>query len=396
MISENGNLVLLISFVVLNWTVWIFRRTRSIFYNPFKGEFSAKVSVVIPVFREKKEVVKMVIDSILKNLVNEIILVLDGSEKEMMSFLKREYANEKKVKPLFIYEPGKRPALRKGIEMSKYEIVVLVDNDTVWESENFLKELLRPFLDPKVGGVGSRQKVINPISWGQKIIDWNLDIKYSDYLKSDSIAGSVLCLSGRTAAYRREIILPLLNDLTEEYFLGHRCLGGDDARLTSLVLKKGYKTVYQDSAVAVSFFDSNFLTYLRQKVRWSRNSFRTYFRALFSLWPYKQKRIVYIISAYHTIFPGLLSMVGIVFFIYFLVIGEYEIVYLWIIWITFGRGIRGYSYLKKNPKHIYLLPAVVLYFNVLSFIKLFAFLTMTKERWSGSRGNYKIKTGQRI
>jgi N-acetylglucosaminyltransferase len=40
--------------------------------------------------------------------------------------------------------------------------------------------------------------------------------------------GGVACLSGRTAAYRRSAIIPLMPALEHEIFLGRECVAGDD------------------------------------------------------------------------------------------------------------------------------------------------------------------------
>ncbi len=385
---------ILIALGPLNWLIWIIRRFRSTLYRPFVGKFDAKTSVVIPVYKEKKETLQKVVDAIIRNKPDEIILILDVSERALMNFVKETYPG--KVNAYFIEEPGKRPALAKGIKLTKHEIVVLVDSDTYWESNNFLQQLIIPFQDPGVGGVGTRQAVATKKTWGHKIIDWNLDLKYTDYVPSDSLSGSVLCLSGRTAAYRKKVIEPDLDQLTQEYFLGHHCMGGDDTRLTSMVLRKGYRTVYQSTAVAKTDFDPSFWKYLRQKVRWSRNSFRAYLRAIFSTWPWRQRRWYYLIAAYHTVFPGLIALIGIFFFFYALYLQQYALVYLWLVWIFVSRAIKSYSHLKKSPKDIFLIPIVVMYYYFLSLIKLYALLTMTWETWAGSREEYTIKDGKRI
>jgi hyaluronan synthase len=348
------------------------------------------------VYKEKKYTLKDTIDSILKNNPDEIILILDHTEEKLMKFLRDDYKHIRKIKPYYIDIPGKRAALAKGIRLAQSEIVILVDSDTQWKTDHFLQNLIAPFKDPKVGGTGSRQKVKLKDTWAQKIIDWNLDLKYSDYVPSDSLSGSVLCLSGRTAAYRRKILLPVLDKLTNERFLWHRCLGGDDTRLTSLALQQGYKTIYQENAVAESEFHPSLWMYLKQKVRWSRNSFRCYIKAILSPWPWRQGRWQYLMAAYHTIAPGIASFLGFAFFFYALYIGEYSFVYFWIIWLFVSRVIKGYSHIKRHPKEAYLLPAVVMYYFLLSFVKLYAFLTLTFESWSGSRDNYKIKGGKRV
>src|SRR5207302_6012990 len=78
-----------------------------------------------------------------------------------------------------------------------------------------------------------------------RIENWLLDIRYIDFIPGMSVDGVVNCLSGMTAAYRRSLLLPVLDELTGETFLGKACVGGDDVRLTHLMLVRGYKTVYQ-------------------------------------------------------------------------------------------------------------------------------------------------------
>jgi len=384
----------ILAFGTVNWTVWLIRRTRSIFYKPVGKGYMATTSVVIPVYKEDLNILKSTVDSILKNEPDEVILMLDHTEEKAMKFLQATYG--RRVKPHFIYDPGKRPALAEGIRLAKGEIVVLVDSDTQWTTKDFLENLLAPFRDPKVGGVGTRQRVSSPKSWGHRVIDWNLDLKYTDYAASDSMSGSVLCLSGRTAAYRRSIVLPLLPKLVNEYFLWHKCLGGDDTRLTSLVLKSGYKTVFQGTSVAKSVFEPSFGVYLKQKVRWSRNSYRAYLKAIFGLWPWRQGRLYYLMSAYHTVVPGLSLFISIAFLGISIYLQAYLFVYIWVAWAVISRLIKSYSHLRKRPVDIFLLPVVVLYYYLLSFIKLYAFLTLTKESWSGSRKSYRIRNGVRL
>ena len=75
--------------------------------------------------------------------------------------------------------------------------------------------------------------------------------------------------------------MPVLDKLENEFFLGRRCVAGDDGRLTWLVLAQGYRTVHQSSAQALSMFPADFRSFVKQRVRWSRNSFRCYLTAIF-------------------------------------------------------------------------------------------------------------------
>jgi len=68
--------------------------------------------------------------------------------------------------------PGKRNAVMIGTELSTGDITVLVDSDTVW-TENTLSELLKPFAEESVGGVTTRQRILEPErSWITRWADW--------------------------------------------------------------------------------------------------------------------------------------------------------------------------------------------------------------------------------
>src|SRR3954467_13224332 len=92
------------------------------------------------------------------------------------------------------------------------------------------------------------------------------------------------CISGPPAVSRRSAVLPVLENLENEFFLGRRCIAGDDGRLTWLVLAAGYRTVHQSSARAISMFPDSFRAFVKQRIRWSRNSYRCYLTALWKGW----------------------------------------------------------------------------------------------------------------
>jgi len=87
---------------------------------------------------------------------------------------------------------------------------VLTDSDTSWQP-GLLAAVQAPFRNPKVGGVGTRQNVYMPKSsvW-RRVADWMIDVRYLDYVRAQSRAGAVACLSGRTVAYRRSAVMPVL------------------------------------------------------------------------------------------------------------------------------------------------------------------------------------------
>jgi len=239
-----------------------------------------------------------------------------------------------------------------------------------------------PFIDPAVGGVGTQQNVYQrTTSIWRRVADWLVNLRYYDYVPAMGRAGAVACLSGRTAAYRREAVLPVLPHLEDEFFLGRRCVAGDDGRLTWLVLAQGYRTVHQSSARALSMFPSSFRAFVKQRVRWSRNSYRCYLTALWKGWLWRVPMVTKI-----TVLQILLTPVTMGMAIGYLIFSRLELtvhsLVLALIWLLVGRGIRGYSHLRRHPQEILLLPvtALVVIFIALP-VKLFAFVTMNKQGW---------------
>ena len=94
---------------------------------------------------------------------------------------------------------------RRGVRAATGEVVVFADSDTAWRP-GLLGGRAMPFVDPQVGGVGSRQHVYLPRAnvW-RRVAYWMLELRYLDYVPAMSRRGGVACLSGRTAAYRRSV-----------------------------------------------------------------------------------------------------------------------------------------------------------------------------------------------
>ena len=111
---------------------------------------------------------------------------------------------------------GKRNALRVAVEKVSGEVVVLVDSDTIW-TDGTLKELLKPFIDPRVGGVTTRQRILDPErNFLSRWADW-LESSRSLYsMPAQSVLGHVGCLPGRTIAFRRDVLEDIMPDFLHE------------------------------------------------------------------------------------------------------------------------------------------------------------------------------------
>ncbi|MFE3166861.1 glycosyltransferase family 2 protein [Streptomyces sp. NPDC059224] len=369
------------------WALWLYRAVLSRFAKPVVNNFRTSVSVVVPAYREDPDILLECLETWLAQDPAEIIIVPDVEDHEVLRRL--SLVEDPRVRVLAFEHRGKRSALGVGIRAATGELLVLVDSDTRWEP-GLLDAVQMPFADPAVGGVGTQQNVYQrTTSVWRRIADWLVNLRYYDYVPAMGRAGAVACLSGRTAAYRRAAVLPVLENLENEFFLGRRCVAGDDGRLTWLVLASGYRTVHQSSARAVSMFPSSFRAFVKQRVRWSRNSYRCYLTALYKGWLWRAPLVTKI-----TVLQILLTPVTMGMALGYLLLSRLDLsprgIVLTLIWLMLGRAVRGYSHLRRHPQEILLLPLTALVVIMISLpIKLYAFVTMNKQGWL-TRGSTSI------
>lgn len=364
---------------VLVWALWFYRAVMSRFAKPVVNDFCTTVSVVVPAYREDPDILLECLQTWLAQDPSEVIIVPDVADVDVLRRLAA--IRDARVRVLAFEHQGKRSALGVGIRAARGDVVVLVDSDTRW-LPGLLDFVQMPFADPTVGGVGTQQNVYQrTTSIWRRIADWLVNLRYYDYVPAMSRVGAVACLSGRTVAYRRAAVMPVLSNLEDEFFLGRRCVAGDDGRLTWLVLASGYKTVHQSPARALSMFPSSFPAFVKQRLRWSRNSYRCYLTVLWNGWLWRAPLVTKI-----TVLQILLTPVTMGLALGYLLLSRLELtsrgIVVVLVWLIVGRGIRGYSHLRRHPQEILLLPLVALVVIMISLpIKLFAFMTMNKQGW---------------
>ncbi len=365
----------------LSWSVWLTRFSLSRVYRPAEPGFQATTSVVVPSFREDPEILRRCLDSWLAEDPTEVIIVPDLADESVISMLRARAAVEPRLEVIPFAHRGKRSALGVGIRAASGQILVLCDSDTMW-AEGLLTQVLAPFADRLVGGVGTRQNAYSPgTSIWRRVADWMIDVRYLDYVRAQARSGAVACLSGRTAAYRRSVVLPVLEHLEDEFFLGRRCDSGDDGRLTWLVLASGYKTVYQSTARAYSMFPDSGRAFLKQRLRWSRNSYRCYTTAIWKGWLWRQPFICQL-SVLQILLTPLTMGFAVTYLIAWVLHPQALVAAAAVGWLLAGRCLRGISHLRERPSDIWLLPLVAVMTIIISLpVKIYAFLTMNVHGW---------------
>jgi hyaluronan synthase len=264
------------------WALWISKLLLARRYRPATSPApSLRTTVIVPVYKEPEGLFRQALASVKANDPTELICVVDGGDSRLAA-VAEEYCD----RVLRIAKSGKRAAIAAGLEASTpgTEIVVLLDSDTVWEP-GALREMLRPFADLRVGGVTPRQAIAAPeANEVRRFADWIEDLRYSLTVPAQSLFGQVGCLAGRTIAYRREAFEPAVERMVSQTVFGVPQKTGDDRVLTNELLRNGWRTVYQSTAVVTTDAPSRWLDFWRQQLRWARSSQRETLLSLGWLW----------------------------------------------------------------------------------------------------------------
>lgn len=266
--ATEGRLYLFAVFMIVVWLLWTVKVVLGRHYRPYTAPFTTTTSVIVPVVDEPAELFRAVLERILAQRPTEVMVVVNGPRNTAIE----EVCTELGARWRWTAIPGKRNAIRLGVEASTGDVAVLVDSDTLWTPDT-LRELVKPFADPAVGGVTTRQRIFDPDrSVLTRWADWLENIRNEYSMPAMSVLGAVGCLPGRTIAFRRQILVDHMERFLTERFLGVYLEISDDRTLTNYTLRAGYETVYQSTALVFTDAPTGLRTLVRQQYRWARGS----------------------------------------------------------------------------------------------------------------------------
>ncbi|RLG80218.1 MAG: hypothetical protein DRO09_03390 [Thermoprotei archaeon] len=389
----NYKLHLFFAFACYVWFVWVVKVYYARKYKPYTKPFVATTSAIVPVFREDPLILKECLTSILRAGADEVIVVIDerdaGKYEKIVDSLGVRYTYA---------PPGKREAIVEGIRMTSGEIVFIIDSDTILD-KNTIKEMLKPFADSLVGGVTPAQRIRNPRTLTERIMDWMEDSRWKISNKAMSSQGVVGCLPGRCIAFRRSVIERVLDDFLNETFLRTKCVTGDDRYLTSLTLKQGYKTVYQSTAVVYTTCPRSLGKFSLMHLRWARSSQRETIKAIAEGWFFKRHWILPFCFITDIITP-LFFMVVMIYAIFNLLYHYNPVAVIagtiydrWYFGLALGYvgmnislGVRQMHHLSDNPRDV---PLLFLWTTFMTFImipiRIIGLFTCWKQDWMTRR-----------
>ncbi|KAG1751333.1 glycosyltransferase family 2 protein [Suillus paluster] len=345
---------------------------------------SEDVTIIVPTIDAGEEF-KEAAHSWLAGKPKEIIII---TEEKMLIPL-QELANAvdpERIRVLTVPYANKRLQMSHGIRNTTTDIIVFADDDAIWPP-TLLPYVLACFEDQKVGGVGTAQRV-QPV--GERMTVWEvlaafrLTIRNIEISSSTHIDGGLPCLSDPE----------FLHGFTHDYWLGkYQLNSGDDKFLTRWMVSHGWSTYVQccKEAELLSTMKPNW-RFLKQVLRWTRNTWRSDLRSLFT------ERYIWTSHPVDKLFNPFTLLVGpclVGYLIWKSTIsvedGGYHlpwwnIVLSYLVWLLATRTAKLLPHLWHTPSHIIYVPAFILFGYYFAIMKLYALFTLHETGWGTRAG----------
>ncbi|MFF1677010.1 bifunctional polysaccharide deacetylase/glycosyltransferase family 2 protein [Streptomyces sp. NPDC058256] len=233
-----------------------------------RGQFSwgptvtRPVTVIVPAYNEK-ECIANTLESLAKSTHPIEIIVVDDGSTDGTSEISRSAAESlgmTNVRVIRQENAGKPAALNNGVRNASYDIVVMMDGDTVFEPDA-VHQLVQPFADPEIGAVagnakvGNRNTIIGAWQHIEYVMGFNLDRRMYDLLRC------MPTIPGAIGAFRRDAVLEV-GGMSEDTL-------AEDTDITIAMHRGGWRVVYQEHAIAWTEAPGSLKQLWSQRYRWS-------------------------------------------------------------------------------------------------------------------------------
>lgn len=267
------------------------------------------VSCMVAVRNEEAHIARC-LDSMLRQTYphKEVIVVNDASTDCTLAILKAYAARGDIVLIDLPVNVGKKAALTEAMKAAKGQIFAHTDSDSVW-APDAIEKIVKVFeVDQTVGAVSGHGRAINA---GKNLLtrvqDAWMEGQFGIRKAFESVYGSVTCVSGPLAVFRKEAVYNYLPAWTGDKFLGQEFRFATDRTLTGIVLggealgeklfakymhhdfpfepawsAANWKVLYCRSARSWTIVPDTFPKFLKQQVRWKKSFIRnTFFTGAF-------------------------------------------------------------------------------------------------------------------
>ncbi|MER6676826.1 glycosyltransferase [Streptomyces sp. NPDC000983] len=343
------------------------------------------VSVLVPAYNEAKCIENTVRSLMASEHPIEVLVIDDGSSDGTARIV--EAMGLPNVRVIRQLNAGKPAALNRGLANARYDIVVMMDGDTVFEPAT-VRELVQPFGDPRVGAVAGNAKVGNRDSligaWQhiEYVMGFNLDRRMYDMLSC------MPTIPGAVGAFRRQA-LERVGGMSEDTL-------AEDTDITMAMHRDGWRVVYAENARAWTEAPETVQQLWSQRYRWSYGTMQAIWkhrRALVESGPSGRFGRVGLplVSLFMVLAPLLAPLID-VFLLYGLVFGPTQkTIVAWLGVLAIQAVCAAYAFRldKERMTHLISLPLQQILYRQLMYVVLLqswiTALTGGRLRWQKLR-----------
>lgn len=368
------------------------------------------VSLMVAVYNDENIISRCVDSLISQSYPNKEVIVVNDCSTDKTKEVLRKYIDNPLVKIINLEKNvGKKRALAKAMQEAKGSIYLHTDSDSILDNDatSRIAEIFMYY--DSVGAVSGHGRALNSDkNILTKIQDSWYEGQFSIKKAFESTYGTVTCVSGPLAAYRKEAIYNLIPAWINDTFLGDYWKFSTDRTLTGLVLanpyigeklKKKYSRdkfvksidypcqewdiLYCKSAKSWTEVPDTLKKLIRQQVRWKKSFIRNLFFTGSFFW---RKPLIPVLKYY---LGSLFVLVGpfIIFrqLIYMpFVVGVYSSAIYYLLGVLFVGSLFAVAFKlehKESRVWIYRPLMSLLSTFVLSWLIFYSLATIKKSIW---------------
>ncbi len=354
------------------------------FYRPPKGAGYEPTVTVAVSCKNEEDSIRRTIDCIFASEyppeLLQVIVVDDGSTDGTWAEMERARAEHPSLELIrFEANRGKRHGMAAAARRSTGEVVVYVDSDS-FVRPDAVRRIVQGFADPEVGAVCGHAQVENAaVNVLTRMQEVRYYVAFRIVKAAESLFSTVTCCSGCLAAYRRSIMMEVLDTWQAQSFLGRAATFGDDRSLTNFMLRR-WRVIYDSSAICSTVVPSSMRQFFRQQLRWKKSWIRE--SLLASLFMWKRHPLAAFYFYLGVMFPLVSpAVVFVALVLPFLGHGQFSYLYV------YGTGLMallyGLVYLVRHKSRLWFYGLVFSFFYmaVLVWQTYYALATVRRNHW---------------
>ncbi|MYT09501.1 MULTISPECIES: glycosyltransferase [Streptomyces] len=264
----------------------------------------ARVSFLVAVKDEEDGIEACVRSMAGSDYPNLQIVVVDDASTDGTPAVLRRLARELPLRVLYLeHNVGKKHALVRAAELADGDILAFTDSDCVLAPDALRRCVTALALHRELGAVSGHARALNA---DESVLSKAQDVWYEGQFRvakaAEATFGSVSCVSGPLAVFRRDAIVNYLPAWAGDRFLGGEFRFATDRQLTGYVLGQKWKgrklkaqyadspfvternhpelpwrIGYVQSAKVWTTVPARFRPFMRQQVRWKKSFIRNLF-----------------------------------------------------------------------------------------------------------------------